>query len=100
MTQRQTSRGSLFAAMSEGIASQEQSARLQRLEILLGFLGFWTLISLVTTVVAIFSGRSAVPEALVSAVFVWLMYLAFRRWQRAGRAVAEDAERRGRDLRR
>ena len=96
MGQREASRGSLFAAISEGIASQEQSARLQRLEIGLGFLGFYTLVSLGFTVAATLGGEAAVVEALISALFVWLTWLVFRRWQRAGRAVADDAARRGR----
>ena len=96
MGQREASRGSLFAAISEGIASHEQSAHLQRLEIALGFLGFWTLVSLAFTVTATLSGKPAVVEALVSALFVGLMWSVFRRWQRLGREVAADAARRGR----
>ena len=96
MGQREISRGSLFAAISEGIASQEQSAQLQRLEIGLGFLGFYTIVSLGFTVAATLGGQPAVLQALVSALFVWLTWLVFRRWQRAGRAAAHDAERRGR----
>ena len=93
-----TERGSLFAAITEGIASREQAARLQRLEIGMGFLGFFALVSLVTTVVAVLSGRSGVAEALVSAVMVGLLYWVFRQWQAAGRVVAEDAASRGRPL--
>ena len=98
MGQREASRGSLFAAISEGIASQEQSARLQRLEIGLGFLGFYALVSLGFTVAATLGGQAAVVEALVSALFVGLTWLVFRRWQRAGREVADDAARRGRPV--
>lgn len=94
--QRQASRGSLFAAISEGIASQEESARLQRLEIALGFLGFWLLVSLAFTVTATLRGEAAVVEALVSAMFVGLAWWVFRRWQDTGRRVAQDAARRGR----
>jgi uncharacterized membrane-anchored protein len=93
-----TQKGSLFAAISEGIASHEQSVRLQRLEIGMGFLGFFALFSLITTVVAVLSGRSGVAEALVSAVLVGLLYLVFRQWQAVGRVIAEDAARRGRHL--
>lgn len=98
MGQREASRGSLFAAISEGIASQEESARLQRLEIGLGFLGFYTLVSLGFTVAATLGGEPAVAEAVMSGVCVWLTWIVFRRWQRAGRAVAADAARRGRAL--
>jgi hypothetical protein len=41
-------------------------------------------------------GQAAVVEAVVSALFVGLTWLVFRQWQRAGRAVREDAARRGR----
>lgn len=98
MTQRQTSQASLFATISDGIASQEQSARLQKLEIGLGFLGFWTLVSLAYTVTATVGGRPAVAEALVSALFVWLTWRVYRTWQRAGRTVLADAARRGRRI--
>ena len=96
MGQRETSTGSLFAAISEGMISQEQSARLQRLEIGLGFLGFYTLVSLGYTVAATLGGEAAVVEALTSGVCVWLTWIVFRRWQRAGRDAAADAARRGR----
>lgn len=98
MGQREASRGSLFAAISEGIASQDQSARLQRLEVGLGFLGFYTLIALAFTVAAILGGKPAVVEAIISALFVVLTWTVFRRWQAAGRDVAEDAARRGRSF--
>ena len=96
MGQREASSGSMFAAISEGIATQEENARLQRLEIGLGFLGFYTLVSLGFTVAATLGGQAAVVEALVASLFVGLTWLVFRRWQSAGRAVAEDAARRGR----
>jgi len=98
MGQREASSGSLFAAISEGIASQEQSARLQRLEIGLGFLGFYTIVSLGMTLAATLSGNPDVFQAVVSAVFVFLTWIIFRRWQAAGRYVAADAARRGRSL--
>jgi len=96
--QRESSRGSLFAAISDGIASQEQSAQLQRLEIALGFVGFWALVSLGFTVAAILGGGAAVFEALLAALFVGLLWWVHRRWQRVGREVAADAARRGRGL--
>ena len=98
MGQREATRGSLFAAISEGIASQEQSARLQRLEVGLGFLGFYTVVALAFTVAAIAAGKPAVFEALLSALFVFLTWTIFRRWQAAGRAVADEAARRGRSF--
>ena len=99
MTQRSTSQGSLFAAIAEGVASQEQSARLQKLEVALGFLGFFTLMALIFTVAATFAGKPAVTEALISAGFVALTYPVFRRWQSVGRQIAEEAARVGREVR-
>lgn len=96
MTQRHTSQGSLFAAVVDGVASQENSARLQRLEIALGFIGFFTFIALASTVAATLGGKPAVVEALISAGFVAMLWMAFRRRQEVGRRVATEAARRGR----
>jgi hypothetical protein len=98
MGQRETSSGSLFAAIAEGVASQEQSARLQKLEIALGFLGFFTLVALISTVAATLSGRPAVAEALVAAGFVALTVPVLRRWRALGARIAADAARRGRPV--
>ena len=98
MGQRETSNGSLFAAIAEGVASQERSARLQKLEIALGFLGFFTLVALVSTVAATFSGKPAVVEALIAAGFVALTVPVLRRWRALGARVAADAARRGRPV--
>ena len=87
------SQDSLFAAISEGLASQEQSARLQRLEIGLGFLGFWTFVLLLVTVAATIRGGGVV-EALVSALLVTMTWMVYRRWREVGRRVAEDVVRR------
>jgi uncharacterized membrane protein (UPF0136 family) len=87
------SQGSLFAAISEGLVSQEQSARLQRLEIGLGFLGFWTLLLLAMTVAATLRGGGVV-EALFSALFVAMTWVVYRRWREVGRRAAEDVVRR------
>ncbi len=99
MSQRHTSQGSLFAAVVDGVASQEQSARLQRLEVALGFLGFFAFVALASTVAATVGGRPAVAEALISAGFVALLWMVLRRWQEVTRVVATDAARRGRDVR-
>ena len=98
MTQRQTSQGSLFAAIAEGVASQEQSARMQKLEIGLGFLGFFTLVSLVSTVVATLGGKAALGEALVSALLVAMTWPVLQRWRRLGRRIAEEAAQQGRPV--
>jgi len=98
MSQRESSQGSLFAAISEGVASQEDSAVLQKLEIGLGFLGFFAAAAVLSSLVAILSGESAVKEAVVTAVFVSLTYVTYRRWKEVGRRVAAKARARGRDL--
>ena len=87
------SQNSLFAAISEGLVSQEQSARLQRLEIGLGFLGFWTLLMLGMTVAATLRGGGVV-EALLSALLVTMTWLVYRRWREVGQRAAEDVVRR------
>jgi hypothetical protein len=84
---------SLFAAISEGLVSHERSARLQRLEIGLGFLGFWTILLLLVTVAATLRGGGVV-EALMSALFVAMTWLVYRRWRDVGREAAEDVVRR------
>jgi len=98
MSQRQTSQGSLFAAVVDGVASQEDSARLQRLEVALGLLGFFAFVALASTVSATLGGRPAVVEALISAGFVALLWMVLRRWQEVTRRVADEAARRGRGI--
>ena len=86
------SQGSLFAAISEGLVSQEQSARLQRLEIALGFLGFWTGLLLLLTVAATIRGGGVV-EAVFSALFVGMTWVVYRRWREVGSRAVEDGVR-------
>ncbi len=77
--------GSLFSAMYHHAGgTRSKRVRRENLEIGLGFLGFFTLVSLIATVVAELSGKAAISEALVSAVFVSLTYLVYRKWRRAG----------------
>jgi hypothetical protein len=92
---RQESQGSLFAAINEGLASQSQSSRLQKYEIGLGLLGFWTLMTLIVTVVATLRGEPAVLEAVVAACFVGMTWLTYRRWRDIARHVNADLARRG-----
>ena len=88
---RSTEQSSLFAEISEGILSHEYSARLQRLEIGLGFLGFFTFFSVMATIAAEIGGKDALAEALISAVMVAATYSVFRTWQKVGRLAAKDA---------
>lgn len=82
---------SLFAEISEGILSHEYSARLQKLEIGLGFLGFFTFFSVIATIAAEVSGKDALAEALISAVMVAGTYSVYRTWRAVGRQAARDA---------
>lgn len=93
MMARPENQESLFAAISEGLASQEQSSRLQRLEIGLGFLGFWSFVLLLATVTATLRGGGVV-EALLSALVVTMTWMVYRRWREAGSRIAADVARR------
>jgi hypothetical protein len=53
-------------------------ARAQRIEMLIGILGFFTAVALVVTVIAEVRGQAALREALVLLVFVALLGLAIR----------------------
>jgi hypothetical protein len=53
-------------------------ARAQRIEMLIGILGFFTAVALVVTVIAEVRGQAALREALVLLVFVVLLGLAIR----------------------
>lgn len=85
----------LFAAMAEGLTSPSSAARLQRLEIGLGFLGFFTLLGLLTAAAAQLRGDPAVFEALVAGALVTMTWTVHRRWRRLGARIdAEIARRR------
>jgi hypothetical protein len=53
-------------------------ARAQRLEMVIGILGFFTLLAAIQTVVLEVRGESAVAEALILAAFSVLLWLAIR----------------------
>ena len=55
----------------------------QRWEMLVGILGFFTFVSLVTTVVAEVRGDPALTEVIVLVFFLSLTYYAYRAWQRS-----------------
>lgn len=59
----------------------------QRLEMLGGFVGFFTVIALVNAVGLIVSGRASVWASLVLALMIVLSWLTLRAWRRADRAV-------------
>ena len=68
---------------STGSRSPGPSARRQRLEMVLGLLGFFTFIALVVTVVAEVRGDPALVEVIVLVFFLSLTYYAYRAWQRS-----------------
>lgn len=59
----------------------------QRLEMLGGFVGFFTLIALVNAVGLIVSGRPSAFASLVLLLMLGLAWMNFRAWRRADRAV-------------
>jgi lysylphosphatidylglycerol synthetase-like protein (DUF2156 family) len=56
-------------------------AQRQRLEILVGLLGFFTLAALVSTVVAELRGQAAVGEAVVLFGFAVALWFSVRAWR-------------------
>ena len=64
-------------------ARRGPSARRQRLEMLIGILGFFSVVALVVTVVAEVRGEPALSEAIILAGFLVLTYLAYKVWQRS-----------------
>ena len=66
-----------------GRSTNGPSARRQRWEMLVGILGFFTFVSLVTTVVAEVRGDPALTEVIVLVFFLSLTYYAYRAWRRS-----------------
>jgi hypothetical protein len=56
-------------------------AQRQRIEMLVGLLGFFTLVALVSTVVAELRGQAAVTEGLVLLGFAVALWFAVRVWR-------------------
>ena len=59
----------------------------QRLEMLGGFVGFFTVLALVNAAGLIVAGRPSVWASLVLVLMLVLAWLNFRAWRRADRAV-------------
>jgi hypothetical protein len=85
--------GSLFAAIMGTIASREPADRQKVVELLLGFVAFFALVTLVRTAAATVHGAPSAPDALVAAMFVGLGYLLLRRWRALDRRMTDDAAR-------
>ena len=59
----------------------------QRLEVLGGFVGFFTVLAVVNAVGLIVTGRPSTPASFVLVLMLVLAWLNFRAWRRADRAV-------------
>ena len=95
MSRDSRQKGSLFSVMYDHASSgRTRQMRRDNLEIGLGFLGFWTLASLIATIAAELRGRDALAEALVSAILVGLTYLVYRKWRSAGEVSSDISRRR------
>jgi hypothetical protein len=75
---------SLFAALATALTSRTRAARRERLEVGLGVLCFFSLASVVSTLVAELTGHAALQEALVTLLFLVPTYLVYRMWRKAG----------------
>jgi hypothetical protein len=71
----------LFSAIVTTIGSHEPAARLQKIEVALGFAGFFVVFSVIRTAASTLQGAPSAGEALVAALFVGLAYLLLRRRQ-------------------
>ena len=60
-----------------------EAARKQHLEMVLGMLGFFTVIAFVVAAAAELQGRPAGAEVLVLVAFLAAMGLTYRAWRRA-----------------
>jgi hypothetical protein len=72
-------KGSLFAAIVRTVGSHDPAARLQKIDVALGFIGFFVLFSVIKTAASTLQGVPSAPEALVAAMFVGLGYMLWRR---------------------
>jgi hypothetical protein len=65
-------------------SSSHPIARRQRLEVAVGFVGFFTLIALVNAAAAEISGRPGLVEVLILLFFLLILGLTIRSWRRSG----------------
>ena len=80
--------GSLFAAIVRTVGSRDPNASLQKVDVALGFIGFFVLFSVVRTASSTLQGAPSAPEALMAALFVGLGYMLLRRRQALCRRIA------------
>jgi hypothetical protein len=67
--------------------SSHPLARRQRLEVLGGFVGFFTVVALLNAVVLILTGRPSAIASIVLLVFLVLGWYTYRAWKCADNAV-------------
>jgi hypothetical protein len=81
----------LFAAIVRTVSSREPNARLQKIDVALGMIGFFALFSVIRTAASTLQGVPSAPEALVAALFVGLGYLLIRRRKALCRRIAQGS---------
>ena len=86
------SQGSLFSAIVTTVGSHEPNARLQKIDVALGFIGFFALFSVVRTAASTLQGAPSAVEALVAALFVGMGYRLLRHREALSRRIAEKKE--------
>ena len=83
--------GSLFAAIVRTLGSHEPAARLQKIDVALGFIGFFVLFSVIKTAASTLQGVPSAPESLVAAIFVGLGYMMWRRREALVRRINQPS---------
>lgn len=74
-------------ARGTGRGGADALASRQRLEMLAGFVGFFTLLAVVNAVGLIATGRPSMLASVVLLGMLVLSWLTYRAWRRADRAV-------------
>ena len=85
------SEGSLFSAILRTVSSNDPAAGLVKVDVALGFLGFFALLSVLQTAASTLQGTPSAPEALLAALFVGLGYLLLRRREALSRRIKQGA---------
>jgi len=85
------SEGSLFSAIMRTVTSEEPDARIQKIDVALGFIGFFALFAVIRTAASSLQGAPSAPEALIAALFVGLGYILLRRREALCRRISTSA---------
>jgi threonine/homoserine/homoserine lactone efflux protein len=76
---------SLFAALVRNLGpGRSRAARQMNLEVILGILGFFSIMALISLVAAELRGGGALFESLVTIGFLGLTWMTYRSWRRGG----------------